>query len=147
MASQEFFTDRMNGPVPRIHDNLPEPTSLGLYGLFKSKADSHWFASHFPEQCLDGKGIAGTNLGGLWRNVRALVPQLKEEKWGISPTQPDGAVFDLMEYAAVKVAKPIHGDHQAFWGTTSSLLTRPQAGRSFATRLTRSFGGEARCMS
>lgn len=116
MASQEFFTDRANGPVPRIHDNLPEPTSLGLYELFKSKADSHWFANPFPEQCQDGKGIAGTNLGGLWSNVRALVPQLKEEKWGVSPIQPDGAIFDLMEYAAGKLSKPIQGAYHSYLG-------------------------------
>jgi hypothetical protein len=116
MASKEFFTERVNGPTPRIHDNLPEATSQGLYGLFKSKADSHWFAYHFPEQCQDGKGVAGTNLGGLWGNVRALVPQLKEEKWGISPTQPDGAIFDLMEYAAGRVSKPIQGTYHKFLG-------------------------------
>ncbi|WP_258803511.1 hypothetical protein [Pseudarthrobacter sp. NS4] len=116
MVSQDFFTDRMNGPAPRIHDNLPEPTSRGLYELFKSKADGHWFANHFPEQCQDGKGVAGTNFSGLWGNVRALVPQLEEEKWGVSPIQPDGAVFDLMEYAASKLSKPVQGVYHSYLG-------------------------------
>lgn len=106
----------MNGPVPSIHDNLPQPTSRGLYELFKSKADNHWFANHFPEQCQDGKGVAGTNFSGLWGNVRALVPQLEEEKWGVSPIQPDGAVFDLMEYAAGKLAMPIQGVYHNYLG-------------------------------
>ncbi len=106
----------MNGPAPRIHDNLPEPTSRGLYELFKSKADGHWFANHFPEQCQDGKGVAGTNFSGLWGNVRALVPQLEEEKWGVSPIQPDGAVFDLMEYAASKLSKPVQGVYHSYLG-------------------------------
>ncbi|WP_307279561.1 hypothetical protein [Arthrobacter sp. W4I7] len=116
MASQEFFTDRVNGPIPRINDNLPEATSQGLYELFKSKADSNWFAHHFPEQCEDGNGVVDTNRGGLWSNVRALVPELKEaNNWGITPTQPDGAIFDLMEYAAEKVSKPIQGTYHSFY--------------------------------
>lgn len=116
MTSKEFFTDRVNGPAPRIKDDLPEHTSEGLYGLFQSKADSHWFASYFPEQCQDGNGVVGTNQGGLWGNVRALIPELKEsDKWGITPTQPDGAIFDLIEYAAERVSKPIRGAHHSFY--------------------------------
>lgn len=115
MTPTEFFTDRVNGPVPRTHDNLPEHTSRGLYGLFKSKADAHWFAHQFPEQCEDGNGVVGTNFGALWGNIRALIPQLEEEKWGTSPTQPDGAVFDLIEYAADRAAKPVQGEYHSFW--------------------------------
>jgi hypothetical protein len=129
MASKEFFTDRVNGPAPRIHDDLPEHTSMGLYGLFQSKADSHWFASHFPEECQDGNGVIGTNRAGLWSNVRALVPELKEsDNWGITPTQPDGAIFDLIEYAADRVSKPTQGAQHSFY-KHHELLFDQAAGR------------------
>jgi hypothetical protein len=115
MTSQEFFTDRTNGPAARINDSLPEPTSRGLFELFKSKVDSHWFAERFPEQCEDGNGVVGTNFGGLWSNVRALVPELEEERWGSPPVQPDGAILDLMEYAAHRVSKPVSGEYHSFF--------------------------------
>lgn len=110
MTSSDFYTDRLNGPVHRTHDKLPAATAAGLYSLFRTKAQSNWFAQHFPEYCDDGNGVCGTDQRGLWTNLRALVPDLKErDSFGLEPTQPDGVVFDLIEYAAERVAKPIQG--------------------------------------
>lgn len=110
MTPSEFYTDRVNGPVPRTLDTLPPATSDGLYSLFRTKAQAHWFAQRFPEHCDDGNGICGTDRPALWSNVRALVPELKERhSLGLEPTQSDGVVFDLIEYAAKRVAKPIEG--------------------------------------
>ncbi|WGM22878.1 hypothetical protein QEH68_22395 (plasmid) [Paenarthrobacter sp. OM7] len=110
MTPSDFYTDRLNGPGPRLHDKLPQATAGGLYSLFKTKAHAHWLAQHFPEHCDDGNGVCGTDLGALWSNVRALVPQLREETpYGLELTQEDGVVFDLIEYAAERVAKPVQG--------------------------------------
>lgn len=110
MTPSDFYTDRVNGPVPRIHDALPTATSAGLYSLFRTRAQAHWLAQHFPEHCADGNGVCGTDQHALWSNVRALVPELKERNTlGLEQDQPDGVVFDLIEYAAERVAKPIEG--------------------------------------
>lgn len=115
MAPSDFYTDRENGPVPRTHDKLPPATGAGLYSLFRTKARGHWLAQHFPEHCDDGNGICGTDHHALWSNVRALVPELKERSsLGIEPTQSDGVVFDLIEYAAERVAKPIEGQWHTY---------------------------------
>lgn len=110
MTPSDFYTDRLNGPVPRLNDKLPEATADGLYSLFRTKAQAHWFAQRFPQHCDDGNGVCGTDQGALWSNVRALVPQLKEDgPFGLQVTQTDEVVFDLIEYAAARVAKPIQG--------------------------------------
>lgn len=110
MTSSDFYTDRVNGPIPRIYDKLPTATSGGLYSLFQTRAQSHWLAQRFPEHCDDGNGVCGTDYHALWSNVRALVPAMTEHNsLGSEPTQPDEVVFDLIEYAAGRVAKPIEG--------------------------------------
>lgn len=93
-----------------VNEALPTATSAGLYSLFRTRAQAHWFAQHFPEHCTDGNGVCGTDQHALWSNVRALVPDLKERNTlGLEQVQPDGVVFDLIEYAAERVAKPIEG--------------------------------------
>lgn len=108
MSTSDFYTDRLNGPVPRTHEDLPEVTSEGLHALFKHKVRVNWFAEVFPEHCEDGNGVIGTNTADLWANVRALVPELKSSRWGIE-SHPDEVVFDLIEYAASRVTKPVRG--------------------------------------
>lgn len=111
MTSSDFYTDRINGPVPRTHDALPKATAEGLYSLFRSKAQAHWFAQHFPEHCVDGNTICGTDLDALWTNVRAVIPEFKvaSSPFGFQETQSDGVLLDLMEYAATRAGKPIQG--------------------------------------
>ncbi|MFB9821105.1 hypothetical protein [Arthrobacter ramosus] len=111
MTPSDFYTDRMNGPVPRTHDTLPKATAEGLYSLFRSKARAHWLAQHFPEHCVDGNTISGTDLDALWSNVRAVIPEFKvaSSPFGFQETQSDGVLLDLTEYAATRVARPIPG--------------------------------------
>jgi hypothetical protein len=105
-----FYSDRVNGPVPRIHEQLPEATARGLQSLFETKVQANWLANEFPEHCADGNGVSGTEVVALWNNVGALLPQLRKDDWGsLSPTQTDEVLFDLIEYAANRVAKPIQG--------------------------------------
>lgn len=75
--------------------------------LVTTKAGSDWFASEFPEQCIDGNGVCGTDGTALWHNVAAVIPHLNRGIWGYLDEQTDEGVFDLIEYAANKVAKPI----------------------------------------
>lgn len=75
--------------------------------LFTTKIQNHWFASEFSEQCSDGNGICGTAIGALWKNVDAVIPQLKRDQWGLDDEQTDEVIFDVIEYAANKIAKPL----------------------------------------
>lgn len=110
MDTSDFYSDRLNGPIPRTHDYLPEATSEGLFALFKQKVRAHWFAQDFPEQCEDGHGVVGTNAPALWANVRAVIPGLIPSRFGIEGQQADEVLFDLLEYAAQRVAKPVPGE-------------------------------------
>ncbi|MDV8148941.1 hypothetical protein [Arthrobacter sp. B10-11] len=110
MTTSDFYSDRANGPIPRTHDVLPKATAEGLFSLFRSKAQAHWLAQHFPEHCVDGNAISGTDQSALWSNVRAVIPELKEDSlFGVREQQSDDVLFDLMEYAAARIAKPVQG--------------------------------------
>lgn len=113
MPASNLYTDRVNGPAARVHEELPSTTSDGLFALLKNKIQSHWLAHQFPEHCIDGNGISGTNTADLWATVRAVVPELKWPLW-METTQEDDVLFDLIEFLAPRVAKPTHGDWHSF---------------------------------
>ncbi|WP_454813015.1 hypothetical protein [Paenarthrobacter nitroguajacolicus] len=115
MAHTDFYSDRVNGPTPRIHEQLPEVTSKGLLHLFIATIEKNWFAERFPEQCDDGNGICGTNGVALWSNVQALVPSLEEGKHGgFVYEQTDEVTFDLVEYAAARLSKAENREWHSF---------------------------------
>ncbi|MFJ5978413.1 hypothetical protein [Pseudarthrobacter oxydans] len=110
MRRTDFYSDRINGPTPRVHEQLPERTSKGLLSLFINKIEAHWFAERFPEHCEDGNGICGTNGRGVWTDVEAHVPNMAMTGGyyggSFSYEQADEVTFDLIEYAASRLSKP-----------------------------------------
>lgn len=105
MTSYDFFTDRVNAPVPTTSEQLKEATAAGLKALIFSKIDANWFAKRFPKNCEDGQGIHSTNRHALWETMRGFIPDLPEYMGGEWPLT-DGVIFDFVEYAAQAVSKP-----------------------------------------
>jgi hypothetical protein len=64
VAVSTFYSDRVNGPVPRTESTLPAGTASGLVSLVTGKIAQDWFASAFPLKCEDGNGVAGTDEDG-----------------------------------------------------------------------------------
>lgn len=114
MSTYDFFTDRSSGPAPRIQEELPEATATALHSLVISKIDTNWFAKLFPVRCEDGRGIVETKRGALWDNARGLIPDLPAYIGG-EWKQSDGVLFDLLEYAAQRVSKPIEDDWHSYF--------------------------------
>lgn len=118
MAQADFYSDRINGPTPRVHEKLSVRTSKGLLSLFTNKIETNWFAERFPEHCEDGNGICGTSGRALWLDVEAHVPKmaLTDGYYGglFSYEQTDEVTFDLMEYAAHRLSKPENRDWHPF---------------------------------
>lgn len=110
----EFYSDRTGGPAPRDKDVLPEHTARGLLNLVQSKIDSDWFAQRFPDQCPDGNGVAGTNIQSLRLDLQALIPDLDYPLLATSNV-PDEAVFDLIEYAAQRIALAQPGSWHSYF--------------------------------
>lgn len=115
MTSYDFFTDRVDGPVPQSAEELAPATATALYSLVTSKVDANWFAKLYPIHCEDGKGITSTNVRPLWENARGLIPALPEQMWA-EWDGSDGALFDLVEYASRRVSEPLEDRWHDYFG-------------------------------
>jgi hypothetical protein len=102
-----FYSDRANGAAPRTHEQLPEATANGLKALAMRRIDTHWLAKDFPEYCYDGNGIVGTDHGSLGSDLAATVPAAAWPLWQATLTAEQ--LFDLLEYVAHHVSKPLDG--------------------------------------
>lgn len=120
--AEGFYSDRLNGPVPRTHDELPEPTAKGLIALVQAKIAGNWFARDFPEACEDKKGVAGTDENALGANLQALIPGLDWPLWR-NTDLADEQVLDLVEYAARRVVRPELGRNHEFFGHHELLFS------------------------
>lgn len=109
---QQFYSDRTRGPVLATHELIPENTRNGLLGLIGRRIDSDWLAEEFPAMCGDGNGVAGTNNRALEVDVAALIPTVS---WPLfSAEYDDEELFDLIEYFARRVSRPVQGGWHSF---------------------------------
>lgn len=116
MADHTFYSDRVNGPQAAVNDALPAATSRGVLGLIGTKVTANWFARVFPERCPDGQGVCGTDVGALSANLQALVPGAPWPLLYPDASVTDEVVFDLVEYAAARVAEPVERQFHSYFG-------------------------------
>lgn len=109
-----FFSDRLNGPRPATESVLPSNTSQGLLGLINNRINSNRFAQAFPEQCPDGDGVCGTDIGVLHADLQAIVPGAPWPLLDRDARFTDEVVFDLIEYAATSISKPVDSRYHPF---------------------------------
>ena len=64
-VTHDFYSDRTNGPTPRVADEVSEAVWNGLAALIYSRLDGQWLAHSFPIECADGNGIVDTNRGAF----------------------------------------------------------------------------------
>lgn len=114
MGNPSFYSDRLRGPAEAVNDELPAATALGLLSLVQTRLDQNWFAREFPAPCEDGNGIAGTDVGGLRINLLALVPEAPWPLTRVDVPTTDEVVFDVIEYAAARVARAENGAWHSF---------------------------------
>lgn len=114
MSDGAFYTDRVSGPTPQVHESLPAATSAGLVSLMRRRIAAHWLAEEFPDECPDGNGVAGTDTTALAADIEALIPDVE---WPLSPETigSDEAIFDLVEYVAARTALPEKTSYHAYF--------------------------------
>ena len=60
-----YFSDRHLGPLPRVTTDISEDVAAGIVGLIRVRASDGWFGLEYPEQCPDGRGTTGTDIGAF----------------------------------------------------------------------------------
>lgn len=113
MSSSPFYSDRVNGPIPRTHEVLAEPTAEGLKALIARRIQGDCLAKAFPSYCPDGNGITGTNQYDIGPDLSALVPGVAWPLW--QDAVSDETLFDVLEYAGQRVAKPSNGEWHSYF--------------------------------
>ncbi|MDF2916253.1 MAG: hypothetical protein K0S70_470 [Microbacterium sp.] len=112
MSTPSFYSDRINGPVARTHEDLPEATADGLKALVQRRIDADFLAEEFPSYCSDGNGIEGTNNFSIGPDLTALVPGATWPLW--QEWTEDTTLFDIVEYVGQRVSKPSNGHYHSF---------------------------------
>jgi hypothetical protein len=111
-----FYSDRVGGPQPAVNDSLPVATARGLLSLIQTKIGANWLAGDFPERCPDGAGVSDTDVLALAANLQALVPDAPWPLTQVDAGVSDEVIFDLVEYAATRVAEPVHLQYHSYFG-------------------------------
>jgi hypothetical protein len=114
MSTSSFYSDRVAGPVPRIHESLPDMTAQGLKNLITRRIEGNWLAQEFPLNCPDDKGIWSTNEYTIGPDLSALVPGVAWPLWQDSVS--DETLFDVLEYFGQRLSKPSNGTWHSYFG-------------------------------
>lgn len=117
MASDapDYFSDTELGPQPLVLDELPPAAWAGISATFHRLADQHYFAAEFPEQCQDGRGVAGTSMAGLRAMLVAHVPLL--DGWPREDEVPGTVTaMDLAVFAWQHAQEPSARSHHDYFG-------------------------------
>lgn len=123
MADDAYYSDRTEGPVARVREDVPAEVWRGLVALIQRRVDSGWLAREFPGQgCrADGWAITGTNRNAFDAALLAEVPRLQpaddwsDASWSmrdyrpvLDPARlpPTPVALDVVDFIARHVAKP-----------------------------------------
>lgn len=102
-----YFSEREQGPRPRIEEIVTPGIWGGVVSLFRSLISADAFAERFPEYCRDDCYIIGTDFQTFGLAVVAEIPGLS---WPLEVTAPDTLLaLDFIEFCHSIVAKSIRG--------------------------------------
>ncbi len=136
----EYFSDRQKGLKPRTEEEISPAAWGGLVATIQSLIATGAFAFKFPEPCLDGAGVSGTDENALGLVVHAEMPGLtwplettKLVDKGFSgekkPFAPSTLlILDFIEFCYRSIAKPIQGSYHDYF-RHHHLSFDPEAGR------------------
>lgn len=124
----DYFSDREIGPVPQVHDELPDAAWGGIVALYRRAVEAEAFGFAFPEQCPDGGAVAGADRSSLNLTLGAEIPSLEVP---LTPGSNPGAIvaMDLAEFVWRNIAEPTQGDYHSFFRHHHLYFDQP-AGRA-----------------
>ena len=74
-----YYSDRHQGPAPRVATEIPEPVSNGIVGLIRNRANDGSFGLDYPEPCPDGRGPIGTDKPSVKRGLPKYATYFERE--------------------------------------------------------------------
>lgn len=147
----DYFSDRENGPRARTDQVISPVVWAGLVGTVQALVNSGAFGLRFPERCLDGQAICGSDSGALAACLVAEMPGLawplettRVEQEGFFPQHlpfaPDTMlVLDFVEFVYAAVAQPIPGKYHDYFNHHHLMFDQAAGQEEFCKTVNRIF--------
>lgn len=112
-AVRPLYSARVNGPVPRVHDELPDKTRESLLALVGARISDGSLAEEFPKVCSD-YGYPYTTDEDAFASRACGEVQGLEWPPRRNLDAADAVVFDLLEYVGEYVQLPVKRDYHSY---------------------------------
>lgn len=108
-----YFSDREQGPKPRIEEAIDQNTWGGIIATIRSRINDGSFGCRFPESCMDGGVPCGCDEYSFTQALKAEIPDIP---WPLDEAQfpPTLAILDLIEFCYKSVGKPVSIEYHSF---------------------------------
>jgi hypothetical protein len=135
--NKNYFTDREFGPKPRNIEEIGLEAWGGIVSIIGILIKNGSFGLAFPDTCLDGGAIVGTNEQSMALSLRAEIPDLVQYKkmssdpwvedgelqpvridyWPLKASQKPSTntILDLIEFCYRNVAKANQVDWHSYY--------------------------------
>ncbi|ADW72204.1 putative stationary phase or STEss regulating sigma factor [Rahnella aceris] len=126
----EYFSDKEKGPVQRNNNEITDKVWGGFVSYINVLVGKGYFGKFFPEECPDGQGCIGTEVGDFKAALQAEIPNLdwplitemeddsSSLSWSVDkvPFVPNYLeVLDLLQFCFKYVALPIEGSYHSYF--------------------------------
>lgn len=130
MDHMPYFSDKENGPAPRIVEEISRRVWGGIIATIQSRINDASFGSRFPETCQDVKVPCGCDEKSF---VAALKAEISDLSWPLSKQElpPTLAVLDLLEFCYKSVGKPEIISYHDFFKHNHLRFKRKEGQASF----------------
>lgn len=112
---------------------------MGISATFHRLAEQHYFAAEFPERCLDGQGVAGTDMDALQHLLNGHVPTLGGVP--IDQQHPTTATaMDVVEFCWRHIQEPHVVNHHSFFHHDHYQFDQTAGRKRWCTEINRILG-------
>jgi hypothetical protein len=131
MTSEFFYTDRTEGPAPRVLEEITMPVWQGIAALVERRIADGSLAKEFPLQdCSDSStAITGTDWTGLFQTLAALIPQLPGPGLNARDLPPTPVVLDLIDFVGGHIASPTDRYQHTYFRHEHLVFDQPESVR------------------
>jgi hypothetical protein len=100
----EYFSDRENGPKPRIIEEISPTVWGGIYAIVSKRINDASFGNSFPKTCFHGP-ICGCDNKLFINTLKAEIPEIH---WPLSAEKTPHLliILDFIEFCHKYIAKP-----------------------------------------
>ena len=112
-----YFSEREKGECVREHEDISTIAWGGIQAQIFARIEDGSFGASFPETCIDGPFVVGTDKNSLWQAMRAEIPNLQDCPWYTSSEEAPQTldILDIIEFCWQQIGEPIRDIyHQHF---------------------------------